>query len=127
MRTQTKSIRTLSLAERKAFRNAYRGAVLLDKEIGRGRWVGTIDVSKICMSDQCQCILGQHYAPAAIDSDDSPYGIGLDELLPARYGSRYAQEYAAEHHGFTVDDYCRVGWPDLDRAWTYLLPRWEVA
>lgn len=128
---QAKAPRTLTLVERKAFRDAYRGKLLLDE--ANAQWPLAVRADLLNMRrpyGQCGCILSQWmYDPnrdAAPGREGGYHGGGYYEGL-AELG--IADEYAKScHYGFTTDaaSYPRqrghhATFDTLQRAWTYIL------
>lgn len=113
---QTKAPRTLTLVERKAFRDAYRGKVLLDE--ANPLWpqrVVSANLHMSCAVGPCGCVLAQWAGD---------YNYGLDQLgisrsrLEAHYGFNDGWVPLLDRpvHRGTVTEITH-----LQRAWTYIL------
>lgn len=127
-KTMTKAPRTLTLLERKAYRDAYRGKVLLDA--ANERWPEKIDRLKLNMGTPrgpCGCVLAQWmYEPEAERPLD--YWDGLIEVgIATTYSDSRMRNEA--HYGFN-DGYVPNltkrhsnvhNFNHLQRAWTYIL------
>ena len=88
---------------------ARRGERLLDRV--QPDWRDKVDRERLCMSDGCDCILGQVYG----DYNDGL--IALDEEM--RLGE---QPVHASQYGFsTLDLPNHVGYPHLQDAWLEIL------
>lgn len=127
--TQSKSIRTLTRRERKAFRNAYRGAVFLDEQIGRAKWRSLINLVTLDLTDGECCVLGQCYPHRQGEWDtENGFGRGASDLFPMNIYGHVRKWNQVRAMGFASHTERGAGadFDHLQRAWLYLLPRWEV-
>lgn len=127
----TKAPRTLSLVERKAFRDAYRGKVLLDAT--DPSWPLCVSADRLRMGmtyGECGCVLAQ-WSRHQLDYDMADYFdalrvLGLVDKDASVYDSSQMPRHA--HYGFNSGEYaCREETGNLtcmnhlQRAWTYIL------
>lgn len=127
-----KAPRTLSLLDRKAYRDAYRGKLLLDA--ADPVWTEAVSAARLHMGTtygRYGCVLAQ-WTYASPDYDRPDYWDGLDklglaELDPWLLASKRTVD---AHHGFNCGMFVSrterghlTELSHLQRAWTYLLRR----
>lgn len=127
---QAKAPRTLTLVERKAFRDAYRGKVLLDA--ADPNWPECVVADQLHMGSiygECGCVLAQ-WAYHQHDYDMADYWDALGRLNLGGTSTIDMPRHA--HYGFNSGEYsCKSSEPTgnltkmnhLQRAWTYILRR----
>lgn len=129
----TKAPRTLTLVERKAFRDAYRGKVLLDA--ADPNWSEGVSADRLRMGmiyGVCGCVLAQ-WSHHSLDYDMADYfdalvALGLVDDGASVYDSSQMPRHA--HYGFNSGEYANkteagnlTCMNHLQRAWTYILRR----